>query len=470
MACWPSSLRGCRPPFPVAVACMLGAFAAFGQETPPAQLSQRITVRSVSGQFIVSGTRPDFARQAALVAKLDTNHVLLQPATLSLTAERIKEAVREQLQSPREWRGRIYLTLHAETNALRAPVAQAGKFADGWHFRVDLPERMEKERVVSAITSVVLQEIATRTDPDHAVEVPLWLSEGLARHVQASALEPLVLQPELFVVERQLQALPPRVFDSQRLPDPYRLVRAQFEKRTPCSFSDLDQPRDARGSAEDWEHFRCSAQMFVGELLKLRDGPACLAEFLRLLPNYLNWQLAFQRAFKGHFASALDIEKWWEVTLVTFQGRDRHMKVSMEEGLRQLSQILAVPVQVRGHAATLPQPGVTTLQRLLTEADFATQQAALPTVILQLRALQWNVPTDLLKLIDDYRFTIESYLHRRGKSAGAGGGRSLSPDSHATLVRETVQRLNLLDALHADFARYGIRSAAAAPPPATLNP
>ncbi|MBI3191886.1 MAG: hypothetical protein HYZ36_04400, partial [Pedosphaera parvula] len=208
---------------------------------------------------------------------------------------------------------------------------------------------------------------------------------------------------------------------------------------------------------------------FLSELLSLPGGQAGMREMLRLLPQHMNWQFAFLRAYQSHFQTALDVEKWWSVTVINFLGRDRHAKWPMEMGLQRLDTILRATVEVHSTNA-LPQRTEIRLQAFLEQVDYPQQRPALQTIVSQLKMLQWSVPTDLLKLVDDYRFALESYLARRdgliGPAATSGGSR---PAAYP-LVRATIKQLDLLDVLRGDFKKYGITPVAAASDRPTQQP
>ncbi len=420
------------------------------EQRPPAPDLQdkRQIVRSRSGKFVINGPGLNLARMTNAMATLQRNEVFLDAPVLAMSAERIRDAFLEEFQMRESSKKPVYIVLREPTPRALPIVVQSVQYRDGWQHRLELPEKVEREHLIKAVVSVCLLELSgAREDGGHA-EIPRWLNEGLARHLYAKSMVPLVMQTEL-----DWQQV--RFFESKRMPDPYRFARVTIMARKPLDVAGLDRVGDLR-TEDDWEHFRSCAQLFTGELLKLSEGPSRMAEFLRLLPGYLNWQFAFLKAFEGQFQTMLDVEKWWSVTLVSFQNRDQHMKLSMADGLMHLAQIISVPVSVRGARNSLPDAGVTTLQTLISDGSLETQRAVLPRVVQQLRALQWNVPPDLLKLIDDYRFAIESYLAKREK-AGGGAGRVTIGPTVPMVVRETVQKLNLLDQLHADFATYATK-------------
>jgi hypothetical protein len=434
------------------------------QTAPPNLPASRQTLRSLHGHFLINAPALNLTRLTNALVSLKTNEVWLHGPVLAVSAERVRAALYGELRTEGLARQPIHLVLHPQTNPPVPLLIQSIRQADGWRQRVDLPERVDREHFIKALAGACLLELASRDPRKGRPELPLWLTEGLGRHLHASALAPLVVQTELLpqaVPDALLEsgAVGARFFASQRMPDPYRFARPQLAARGPLDFAALGRP-GALVTEADREHFRSCAQVFVGELLKLPDGPAALLEFTRRLPDYLNWELAFLEAFRAHFRSALDVEKWWSVTLVALQGRDQHAKLSAAEGLRQLAAVLTVPVNVRQQAGRLPDAGVTPVQQFIAEANLEDQRAVLSQMLQQLRLLQWNVTPDLLKLIEDYRATLENYYNRRFKPAAGVKGRSITaPPALPALVRETVVKLNLLDLLQADFARFAAEPA-----------
>ena len=84
----------------------------------------------------------------------------------------------------------------------------------------------------------------------------------------------------------------------------------------------MSWPDEAQLSGADGGVYRASAQLFVNELLELKDGPAHLRAMLATLPEFYNWQTAFQSAFREDFPRPLDVEKWWALQVVNFVARD----------------------------------------------------------------------------------------------------------------------------------------------------
>lgn len=421
-----------------------------------------MTVYSRSDQFVVSGVMtiapkklkrdPPKNEPEPAVTLLE-----LEPPLLAVIAERIKVELLRELGAADKWQGRIFVMVRQPGETDTEVYITSERFQNNWQYRVELPQNVEPARLARAIVRVLLLELANRSASERPAEIPLWLSEGFTAHLLASPEASLNLQPEQPLRDKKfntLAAIAPPARDRVK-PDLLALVRARLKEAPPLPYADLSMPSDEQLTGDAWETYRGCAHLFVTELLKLKDGRAAMREMLRALPEYLNWQFAFYRGFNAHFHSPLEVEKWWSVTLLNFTGRDQHLKWSAEASLQRLDEILIAPVAVRATARALPERADVKLQMLFTKMKYAQQKEALQKTINQLRALQWNAPPDMLKLVDDYRVTLETYLQKRNKAAGETDVRSGAATGLHPFVRETVAKLELLDVIREDFRKYG---------------
>ena len=74
-------------------------------------LSQRGVLRSRSGQFVVAQTQVTVAKETTSAAGTEDEEQLvnLEPGTLVLTCERVRQALLRELQQPDAWLGRFSL-------------------------------------------------------------------------------------------------------------------------------------------------------------------------------------------------------------------------------------------------------------------------------------------------------------------------------------------------------------------------
>jgi hypothetical protein len=326
------------------------------------------------------------------------------------------------------------LVIQFTTATNQALGIQSSFQADGWRYRLDLPDEVEPVKLVRALTHVTLLEMANREAGERSAEIPLWLTEGLTQHLLATASLDLVLLPES------------RVVRETRKGDPLWAVRPRLRATAPLTFSQLSMPSPDTLSGEAWATYQASSQLLVYELLRLREGRAALQEMLRILPAHFNWQVAFLKAFQARFARILDVEKWWSLLVVNTRGYDQLQGWSRETSLEKLAEILQFPAQVRYATNDLPIRTELSLQKFVEHWDYDSQGDFLQAKLNQLQALGLHASPDVLPLLDAYRQVLETYLHKRVRVRAAAELRGQPAERSQWLVRETVQQLAVLEA------------------------
>jgi hypothetical protein len=262
-------------------------------------------VRSRSGQFIVkTATLPDPSR-AVLKLTANPGFVRLQPTFLAVSCERIRQALNQQLDANSTWQGKIYLALYRATTSNDTVYITSERFTDGWQYQVRLPQVLDRERYVAAITQVLLLELANRDKPARAAEIPAWLSDGFARDLLSARELQLVLSAPSSTVNGL--AVDTTMVNYQA-ENSLQQAHRQLSLNAPLSFQEMSWPAPEQLQGEAGAHFRACAQLLVKNLLALPEGPACLRALLTELPNHLNWQFAFLRAFHNSFERPLDLE------------------------------------------------------------------------------------------------------------------------------------------------------------------
>src|SRR2546423_3800632 len=302
---------------------------AFGQ----VHAAEPVTVLGHSGQFVVRGVRMGAPLLAA--SNGDVPYLRLDPTLLAISCERIKGAVLSELGMKDAWRGKIYISLHPIQDDREPIMVTSVHHSDGWSYRMEIPEQVEPARLVKSIVEVLLLEMGNRNARAVATDLPLWLPEGLAAHLQATILSNFTLEPESRIALRE------------RGQDPLAHARERLRTHAPLTLNELNWPAEEQLSDENMDTYQSCAQIFVYELLRLRDGRACLREMLAHLPEKLNWQTAFLRAFSSHFQRLIDVDKWWSLHVVHVTGQGFVSAWVREELCRQLEDILTTPVQVR---------------------------------------------------------------------------------------------------------------------------
>jgi len=390
------------------------------------------TFFSQSGQFIVRGF-PVGAPLSSGVSTAAVTYARLDPALLAVSCERIKQALLGTLGMVDGWRGTISILSHPVREDNELIVVRAVRYADGWTYHLVIPEQVDKGRLIEALTQVLLQEIANRRAGSQAAELPPWLAVGLAAHLQA--LGNLTLEPATRIARRE------------RHMDPLGAVRELLRAHPALSFDELSFSTPAQLSDPNAGVYEGSAQLFVHELLRLKDGRGCMREMLARLPENLNWQTAFLDAFNAHFQRLIDVDKWWALNVVHFTGLEWMTGWPPQELLRQLDVSLASPVQVRRSPDQLPAPSELKLQQVVAEWELAAQTPLLLEKINHLQALRLRAEAapELAALVDDYRLALETYLQERRK-IGTGSARHLERPSLRLIVNETLHRLDELDA------------------------
>ena len=373
-----------------------------------------LNTRSYSGQFFVRASAIPTDPRLASQLTAGGNYVQLDPALLVVSVERIKELLWRKLAAKPAWRGRIYLDLRAARSADENVRLVSEKFSDGWRYRVQLPDVIEHERFVRAIIQALLLEIANRGATERSAELPLWLVEGLSHELIASgdmAGELKIFLPPPNVKEAGL-TLSRLKLDERRTNSLY-WARVVLGSQPPLTFEELSWPADDQLSTEASEVYQSSAQLFVDRLLEFKDGPASFRALLGELPKHLNWQLAFLDAFKAHFPNVLEVEKWWAVQVSHFTGRELEQTWSSAESWKKLDAIIHAPVQVRTGGGEQPLRTEVDMQALLRDANGLEQSRFCRQKLDSLDSLRLRASPELVRLVDDYRQAINTYLEKQ---------------------------------------------------------
>jgi hypothetical protein len=413
-----------------AQAILLGAVWWLGGRG--AQTAELRTLQSQSGQFTVRGLPLDLPPRPS-VGLGEVSFVRLDPAVLAVSCERIKQALLKVLNLEDRWHDRVVLTLHPIQQDREPIMVRATGFSDGWIYQADLPEQVDRARLLQVTVQVLLLEIGNRRAHGKSVELPPWLSYGLAAHLAAKAGPTLALEPES------------RVIRHETLKDPLWSARQVLRDHAPLTLNELNWP-----TAEQWtdphiEVYRSCAHVFVQELLHLKHGRESLQEMLILLPEYLNWQTAFLGSFREHFSGLADVDRWWALQVVRLTGRDLFSVWSAEETRRQLDQILSAQVEIRLQTNELPAVSQARLQTILTEWEPDRQRLVLLQKISQLQALQLRASKEWAGLVGDYVRTLDNFLQARAKWQKGGNVWNSLSFSPKVARQQAVRQLDDLD-------------------------
>lgn len=420
-----------------------------------------VAVYSRSGQFIVHSANTSVPSLGRVPIPAQTNVVRLEPEPLLVTCERIRTAVFTALGQQDSAGSKVHVWLYpGRTPDNMAPVS-ATRYTDGYTYHVHLPEEAEPTALVRALVYVVLLEYSNRWPGTHSAEIPIWLVEGLTAELRSSSGPDLLAQstPLLGKVgDGWGQVQSSTRLQQLALARSNLVERLRFAPR--LAFSDLSLPSLESLSGPNLRNFRDHSNAFLIQLAGLPDGPACTASMLRGLTSTLNWQVAFQQAFRKHFSTWLDVEKWWAVAVTRLTGRNEASLMKAAGTLRRLEDILRVDVAIQNSPAEIPWQSTLTLQQLARDWGFSRQRPVLETKLSQLAALRVVAAAECLPLMDGYRTALETYLRSRPFASSDRMVRGANAVVREAVVRQVCERLENLDrrrrSMEAELGTLGI--------------
>lgn len=391
------------------------------------------SIISSSRQFIVHDARQTQGVPALRNSEQDPRTIDLEPALLAVSAERIKGKLLELLRSPDNWRSRIHLKLFPTQSEQQPILINSIRYRDNWEYRVNIPDQVQTNKLITGLVEVLLKEIANRRALRRSSEIPLWLTEGISLQLQYSTKNNLLLKSETYTI------------DTTTDKDPLIPARQILDKNIPMTFDQLSMPGPNILEEQVHEVFSHTAQIFTWELLNLPGGRAKMMEFLMRLPEKYNWQLAFLEAFNEDFKSLIDIEKWWALSIVNFRDRDSWRTSPTIHSFKRLDEILSIPAKVRSEKAAGPVRTQLPIQAALELADPNRRNRIFQTKINQLLPLRYSVPTELVPLIDNYRIALMNYLDEMSELGVDPIGKSVVPSTPSLVASQLKRRLNKLD-------------------------
>jgi hypothetical protein len=407
------------------------------------------TARSVSGQFIIS-TAPDtasFYRRPD--AGTNTEILHLQAPWLAVSAERFKSAAWRELglAANAPWSGKIFLVLHP-ARSLDEPVLIASQpFIHVWDYRVELPDLIHRNRFARALSAVLLLELANRNVPVTArsAEIPAWLVDGLSRQVVGMDDARVILSAPNKMMDGLAQT---RINETRRGLDPLADARLVLQNYPALTFDQLSWPTDAQLNGADNGVYLASAQLFMDELLALKNGPSRMRDLLAQLPTCQNWQSAFFRVFWENFRRPLDVEKWWSLRVFAFAAHAPGPQWTVAVSRARLDAILSVPVEIRYTSNALPSHAEITLQAAIQQFEPPRQTAILETKLRDLELVELRLAPPLGTVAEGYRVILMDFLGevRRIPTTKRNAGKQKKVDMVTTL-----KKLDALDAHRHDI-------------------
>jgi len=368
--------------------------------------------RSASGQFIIHDQRRGGPSRLAATLVTNAQFTALDPTVLPVSCERLKQDVCRFLGITSTGNDKVQVMLNSAATADDDVRITRARFRDGWQYRVDLPDAIQKTRFVRAMAQVVLLDFANRNAPARCADIPVWMIEGLTQQLLATDAVGIIMPPP----QRDLDG---RVLSSTNLnarrEDPLNNARVEFREHSVLSFADLSWPEERKWDEQSSEIYALSAQLFVNELLTLENGKGRLLDTLTLLPERYNWQVAFVGAFSNDFPRLIDVEKWWALRTLRFTAPDTIRTLPLDESWRRLEEALRQAAEIRASTNALPVQTETNLEAVVSSWDRDSQIDALQSRVRELDLLRPRLAPALGPVADGYRQALTAYLEQIGK-------------------------------------------------------
>jgi len=399
----------------------------FAAVTASAQFSgpDLTLARSVSGQFIINGSSQFSPLPYHRDVRADTNLIHLEPALLAVGAERFKASVWEALglSAGANWRGKIFLSLTPARTANDDVVITSAAMSHAWEYHVGFPDVVARTRYARALSTVLLLEIANRNNPvnGHSLELPSWLVDGLAQVALDEDVAKVVLSAPTKVEKIAAPAgmensiAISRVDKTQNGLDPLTSARTVLQSDTALTFDQISWPTDDQENGLDDDVYLASAQLFVHELLNLKNGPEKMRALLAQLPHCLNWQTAFYAAFRPDFQRPADVEKWWALRVVNFAAHNTGTQWTLASSSAQLVELLTVPVEIRSSSNSFPVHAQISLQDAIRRFTPEQRDEELQLKLRDLELAQFRVAPPFAALTSGYCVALADFLGDRRK-------------------------------------------------------
>jgi hypothetical protein len=439
-------------------AIIAGAVAVLNIAHAQFQLPDARVIGSGSGQFFVSARGTLSPHSLELASGPDM--LTLDPALLAVSCDRIKAELLRELNMPDQWRGKIFVMVRPARSANDPIFVVPQKLGNTWHCGVELPDAVDRNRLVEAVVRATLMEMANRNAKEQPTELPEWLPRGFSRQLMGAAEMKLILRPPRKPESGGYINLSRETADFSDSPlasaipthksNPLSEASEVLRTNAPLTFDELSWPTDEQLSGNGADVFGSSAQLFVSQILRVKNGPECLRNMLAEMPGYLNWQLAFQHAFEGTFPTPLDVEKWWALELSQFNGRDLLHLLTAAESAKQLDAVFQFPIQVQIGAGA-PMRTDMTLQTIIRGWSRPRQMETLKSKIWELGVLRLRIAPEFMPLVDQYRLVLQDYYKKRSVSTRILIQVGLIADKS---IDETVARLDALDVQRAALRQH----------------
>ena len=423
-------------------------------------------VSSASGQFVILDRRGP-PPPALPASSRDKGFFDLEPTFLAVSCERVKGALNSELGTQIQWQGKINLTISPIRNSSEDYAINVDRFRNAWRYQVNLPQRVEQTMYVRTVVQALLLELANRQASERSAEVPFWLVEGLTQKLLNSRQKELILESPGFSVRGV--KIDPTMFERADH-DWLEKARGTLRERPPLTLEELSWPRSEEFNGPNGEAFRCSAQLFVTELLRLKNGRDYLREMIASLGNVYNWQTAFLKAFETQFPSQLALEKWWALQVTYFVGRNPQQLWTSEESFRKLDEVLHTSVAIRRGSGDLPARADVSLQAIIREWDTLRQLTTFRSKLRELELTRVRVSPEFTALADDYLRVVNRYVKQRESTSAIHANLNSMPSGQRKAALEVIQELDRLDTTRRESKPPSPDSWSAIPPPSPSIP
>lgn len=426
----------------IIISVFIGAFFCRNLTATPVDFRAALvnhSHQSLSRQFVIHD--PPVLDSYTPDPALFGNCVQLDPALLAVSCERIKKAFLARLRTPDEWRGRVIIFLHHARSKDENILVRTENLDGQWIYSVDMPDMMERSRVISSMVELLILEMANR-GADHNTELPVWLVKGLAREIITTCSDELVLEsPHSLENGLSISRVNRTIKPNQKLFD----LHASLQNMPTLAIEELSWPGKDLTSDPEGDCYQNSAQLFTRELLQLPDGLKAMRLFISLLPNYLNWQLAFFKAYGSDFSGNRELDKWWDLCVVRFTTREVSQTWPVEVSYSKLNAIIHPGVEIRTSPSQLPMRSSVTLQSIIDGWDVPSQLPVLRQKARELMVLQVGVSRSVAPVVEAYRLTLEGYIAKKQNLANVPMGKQPANRHVDEVARETIEKLNRLD-------------------------
>ncbi|MBR5977714.1 MAG: hypothetical protein IK033_01795 [Verrucomicrobia bacterium] len=402
----------------------------------------RITLRSrLEGQFIVKGVpfppsitpsregnvrtfMPNTSRDWPASVRLD-------PSTVVVVCERVKQIFLQELELQDQWKGLIEIDIDFYPKGVLRPIMLSHRLMnDGLHTQMKMADEVVPHRLIQAIVQVLLLEYSNRDlRQTQMAEVPLWMIDGMTQLIMQRGGPALIPTPGA-----------PKDFSTVTT-NPAKAAKSRLKTIQPPEFSQITSPGPEFSSGVNWMIFQDACLVLTWELLERPEGKIRYCRTLQLLKKYRNWQLAFLEAWKGQFKNMTDVEKWWALVLVNCR-KDTSMNAwTLKQSIEKLNEILSeASVSVISQINQPKIPSTIHLQQIAESWAPMVQIYFFERVAAQLKAFELAADPVVADLASRYRTTIIDYIRQPRIYAFFGKDAPSRAD-----LRVLKKRLNYLD-------------------------